>query len=73
MIACEREGDPDTTLCRMENVKDPQQLSYTLHQVMIDYLAKHSPIAPVIEGRCVATDAGQTLLTQLSGVGYEFR
>lgn len=73
VIACEREGDPDTTLCRMENVKDPQQLSYTLHQVMIDYLAKHSPVAPVIEGRCVATDAEQTLLTQLSGVGYEFR
>lgn len=73
IIACEREGDPETTLCRMENVKDPKQLTYTLHQVMIAYLEKHSPVAPVIEGRCVATDAEQTLLTQLTGVGYEFR
>lgn len=73
IIACERDGDPDTTICRMENVKDPQRLSFTLHKVMEEYLGKFSPVAPVIEGRCVATDAPQTLLTQLMGVGYEFR
>jgi S-sulfosulfanyl-L-cysteine sulfohydrolase len=73
IIACERDGDPDTTLCRLENVKDPKRLSVTLHKVMEEYLGKFSPVSPELEGRCVATDASQKLLTQLMGVGYEFR
>jgi hypothetical protein len=72
-IACEREGDPDTTICRMQGVKQPKLLGHTMHKVIEEYLAVHSPIAPVIEGRCTATDAPSTLLTQVSGLGYEFR
>jgi 2',3'-cyclic-nucleotide 2'-phosphodiesterase (5'-nucleotidase family) len=72
-IACEREGDPDTTLCRVEGVKKPRKLGVTLHQVIEDYLKTHSPISPKIEGRCTATDAPNNLLTQLMGVGYKFR
>lgn len=72
-VACERDGDPDTTICRVENVKAPQLLGATLHKVIEEYLAKHSPIAPRLEGRASATDAPSGLLTQLSGVGYEFR
>lgn len=72
-VACEREGDPDTTICRVEGVKKPKKLGFTLHQVIEEYLAVHSPISPRIEGRCTATDAPNTLLTQLSGFGYEFR
>jgi 2',3'-cyclic-nucleotide 2'-phosphodiesterase (5'-nucleotidase family) len=72
-IACEREGDPDTTICRMQGVKQPQLLGHTMHKVIEEYLAQHSPIAPVIEGRCTATDAPFNLLTQVSGLGYEFR
>lgn len=72
-IACEREGDPDTTICRMQGVKKPTLLGQTMHKVIEEYLAVHSPIAPVIEGRCTATDAPATLLTQVSGLGYEFR
>lgn len=73
VIACERDGDPDTTLCRMENVKEPKVLGITLHTVIEEYLAVHSPISPKLEGRATATDAPATLLTQLIGVGYEFR
>lgn len=73
IVACEREGDPDTTLCRIENVKNPNQLGLTLHQVVEEYLAEHSPIEPKLEGRVTATDAPGTLLTQLMGYGYEFR
>lgn len=73
LVACERDGDPDTTLCRMENVIDPKRLGTTLHDVVEEYLAKHSPIAPKLEGRATATDAPATLLTQLSGIGYTFR
>lgn len=72
-IACEREGDPDTTICRMDNVAQPKKLGLTLHQVVEEYLAKHSPIAPKLEGRATATDAPNNLLTQLTGFGYEFR
>jgi hypothetical protein len=45
----------------------------TLHKVVEEYLAAKSPIAPKLEGRATATDAPNTLLTQLMGVGYEFR
>lgn len=72
-VACEREGDPDTTICRIDNVAQPQRLGITLHSVMEEYLAKFSPVAPRMEMRAVATDAPHTLLTQLMGYGYEFR
>ncbi|MFZ9742048.1 MAG: bifunctional metallophosphatase/5'-nucleotidase [Chitinophagaceae bacterium] len=72
-VACEREGDPDTTICRVEGVSEPRKLGATLHNVIEEYLKLHSPIAPKLEGRCTATDAPNTLLTQLMGFGYEFR
>jgi sulfur-oxidizing protein SoxB len=72
-IACEREGDPDTTICRVDGVKKPTKMGMTLHQVIEEYLQQNSPIEPKIEGRCTATDAPADLLTQLVGVGYEFR
>jgi len=71
-IACEREGDPDTTLCRMEGVTTTK-MGTTLHKVIEEYLKEFSPIAPKVEGRCMATDAPHDLLTQLMGVGYEFK
>jgi S-sulfosulfanyl-L-cysteine sulfohydrolase len=72
-IACEREGDPDTTICRVDNVAEPRRLGATLHSVIKEYLAKNSPISPKLEGRATATDAPNSLLTQLMGFGYEFR
>jgi hypothetical protein len=73
IVACEREGDPDDTLCRIEHVKNPKKSSFLMHDVIIDYLKLHSPVAPVIEGRAVATDEPKTLLTQLKGTTYEFK
>jgi 2',3'-cyclic-nucleotide 2'-phosphodiesterase (5'-nucleotidase family) len=72
-VACERDGDPDTTICRVEGVDEPTRLGSTLHKIIQEYLVKASPIAPTLEGRATATDAPNTLLTQLMGVGYEFR
>ena len=37
------------------------------------YLTRHSPVAPVVEGRAVATDAPWTLLSQVEGTSYRFR
>jgi sulfur-oxidizing protein SoxB len=73
IVACEREGDPDDTLCRIEHVKNPKKLTVPMHDVIIEYLKEHSPVEPKIEGRATATDEPQTLLTQLKGTSYEFR
>ena len=73
IVACEREGDPDDTLCRIEHVKNPKKSVLLMHDVIIEYLKDHSPVAPKLEGRAIATDEPQTLLTQLKGTTYEFR
>lgn len=73
IVACEREGDPDDTLCRIEHVKNPKKTPHLLHDVIIEYLKQHSPVSPKLEGRAVATDEPATLLTQLKGTTYEFR
>jgi S-sulfosulfanyl-L-cysteine sulfohydrolase len=72
IVACEREGDPDDMLCRIEKVKNPQRLGSNLHQVIEEYLKANSPIAPKQEHRSTATDEPHTLLTQLRGYSYEF-
>jgi len=73
MLACEREGDPEDTMCRMKGVAQPRRLHVRLHQVMEDYLVRFSPVAPVIEGRAVALDAPGPLLSQVEGTSYRFR
>lgn len=73
IVACEREGDPNDTLCRIEHVKNPNKTPFLLHDVIIEYLKQHSPVSPKIEGRATATDEPATLLTQLKGTTYEFR
>lgn len=73
IVACEREGDPDDTLCRVEHVRNPKKLGITLHQIMREYLAKHSPVSPKIENRVSATDVPKDLLSQLEGYDYSFR
>ncbi len=73
IVACEREGDPDDTLCRIEHVKNPKKSPLLMHDVIIEYLKDHSPVTPKLEGRAIATDEPQTLLTQLKGTSYEFR
>ena len=73
MVACLREGDPDDMLCRMKNTHNPTPKGIFLHDVLEEYLAKYSPVAPKLEGRAIATDAAPTLLTQVDGVNYKFR
>ncbi|HLG38262.1 MAG TPA: bifunctional metallophosphatase/5'-nucleotidase [Chitinophagaceae bacterium] len=73
IVACEREGDPDDTLCRIENVKKTKRTGVLMHQVIEEYLAIHSPVSPKLEMRATATDQPHTLLTQLQGTTYEFR
>jgi 2',3'-cyclic-nucleotide 2'-phosphodiesterase (5'-nucleotidase family) len=73
VAACERDGDPDDTLCRLDKVKNPRRANVTMHTILREYFGKFSPVAPKVEGRITATDAPQELLSQLEGYDYEFR
>ena len=73
IVACEREGDPNDTLCRIEKVTNPIATNISLHEVIKSYLASNSPVAPKLEGRTLATDQSPTLLTQLQGTTYKFK
>ncbi|UJP63523.1 bifunctional metallophosphatase/5'-nucleotidase [Mongoliitalea daihaiensis] len=70
--ACEREGDPADVVCRMNNVKNVQNTEHTLHGVMLAYLEANSPVSPTPRGDARALDAPATLLSQVTGVDYEF-
>jgi len=73
IAACERAGDPNDTLCRLEKVRNPRRANITMHNILREYLAKFSPVSPRVEGRITATDAPQNLLSQLEGYDYSFR
>jgi 2',3'-cyclic-nucleotide 2'-phosphodiesterase (5'-nucleotidase family) len=73
IVACEREGDPNDTLCRIEKVSNPLATQTSLHDVITAYLAATPVVAPKLEGRTTATDQPATLLTQLQGTTYYFR
>jgi 2',3'-cyclic-nucleotide 2'-phosphodiesterase (5'-nucleotidase family) len=72
VLACEREGDPEDMLCRMKNVKEAKNTAHTLHSALTDYLKANSPVTPIPKGNAVALDAPKTLLSQVTGVDYQF-
>jgi 2',3'-cyclic-nucleotide 2'-phosphodiesterase (5'-nucleotidase family) len=73
LCACERDGDPEDMLCRMKGVKEPSNTAYTLHSMMKEYLAKFSPVTPVLRHDAKILDGPQDLLSQVTGVDYTFR
>lgn len=73
ICACERDGDPEDMLCRIRGVKNPANTEFTLHGVLRWFLQKYSPVSPKPEQNAKALDAPATLLTQVTGVDYQFR
>ena len=73
VAACERDGDPDDTLCRLEKVANPRRAGVTMHAILREYFGRFSPVSPKIEGRITATDLPQDVLSQLEGYDYQFR
>ena len=71
--ACERDGDPADMLCRMKGVANAQNTAFSLNAVMREYLAANSPVTPTPPLSAIILDAPQDLLTQVSGVDYDFR
>jgi 2',3'-cyclic-nucleotide 2'-phosphodiesterase (5'-nucleotidase family) len=72
ILAREREGDPDDMMCRMKGVRETSIKTHTLHQAIKAYLKQHSPVTPLPQGNAIASDAPAHLLTQVSGVPYQF-
>lgn len=72
ICACERDGDPADMLCRIQGVANAKNTTLTLHTVMKDYLAANSPVSPIPPMNAKILDAPQTLLTQVTGVDYQF-
>ena len=73
ILACERDGDPSDMLCRMKGVLEPQNTTSTLHTVMLEYLKGNSPVTPTPPKNAQILDAPDTLLSQVTGVDYQFR
>lgn len=73
ILACERDGDPDDMLCRMKGVSDAKNTTSTLHSLMTEYVKLHSPVTPTPQKNAVILDGPDTLLTQVTGVDYQFR
>lgn len=73
LLACEREGDPDDMLCRLKGVSNAITTKVTLHEVMLAYLKTNSPVTPVPPKNAKILDAPDSLLSQVSGVNYQFR
>jgi 2',3'-cyclic-nucleotide 2'-phosphodiesterase (5'-nucleotidase family) len=73
ICACERDGDPADMLCRIKGVANAQNTPYTLHSVLKAYLQANSPVTPRPPLAAKILDAPQTLLSQVSGVDYQFR
>ena len=72
ICACERDGDPADMLCRMKGVANAKNTTLTLHTVLKDYLSANSPVTPTPAMNAKILDAPQTLLTQVTGVDYQF-
>ena len=73
ICACERDGDPTDMLCRIKGVSNAINTTETLHSVLFEYLAINSPVTPAPLMASKILDAPQTLLTQVTGVDYQFR
>ncbi len=71
--ACVREGDPKTTVCRLKNAKNIKIMDYTVHDVLVEYLKKHSPIHPKLDNRAKAVDLKKISFTTVPGTNYKFR
>lgn len=73
VAACDRDGDPPDTLCRLKDVEDPTLLGFALHDAVEEFLAEHGPLSYDVEGRCIPEDLPQKVLGQGTVEGYTFR
>ncbi|WP_291857178.1 bifunctional metallophosphatase/5'-nucleotidase [Marinilabilia sp.] len=73
LASCVRPGDPNHAICRLHKAENIEIEDYTLHEALEEYLRKHSPVHPKMDGRAKATDLGKYPFTTVPGTTYEFR
>lgn len=73
IAACERPGDPEDVLCRMPGAIDIEYKDYTIHEVVEEYLQKHSPLAPQLERRAYCEHLGEYSFSDVPGTNYIFQ
>lgn len=71
--ACLRPGDPLDRLCRMDGVTDVYTKEYTIHEVVEEYLAENSPIAPKLDGRAYSDALGTYSFSTVPSTNYVFQ
>lgn len=64
VTTCVREGDPDSTLCRIPNGKEIEIKDFDAHEAVRMYLKKHWPVLPPNMGRVQALDLPATVRSQ---------
>lgn len=65
VTACEREGEPASTICRIPNAKNTEVHSLNAHEAVRQYLDKKGTVESSLEGRVEATDRPKVLRTQM--------
>lgn len=71
--ACLRSGEPLETLCRMQGASNVEIKDYTIHEVMEEYLAKFSPVAPELDERARCDYLGPYSFSTVPGTDYLFQ
>lgn len=64
ITSCEREGDAESTLCRMRDVADVHLLDVDAHDAVRSYLQAHSPISMDQPRRVIPLDISPTVRSQ---------
>jgi sulfur-oxidizing protein SoxB len=65
VAACEREGDPPDTLCRIPGVSEPRTLTMDNHDAVRRYLGRHRPLLQPGMRRVVGLDLPPALRSQV--------
>jgi 5'-nucleotidase len=65
ITACEREGEPMSTLCRIPNAKNTKVLDLNAHEAVRQYLDERESVESSLEGRVDAVDLPDVVRTQM--------
>lgn len=70
--ACLRAGEPLETLCRLQGAEETEIKDYTIHEVVEEYLAEFSPVAPKLDQRAYCNFLGPHAYSTVPGTDYVF-
>ena len=66
-------GAPESNFNRLPNVTDVKLQDFTIHDAVIDYLAKNPVVSPKLDRRAFSTSLGEESFSTIPGTDYQFR